>query len=167
MTAPRGQWRKQIAAGQVEKAQRAARSNRIACIGFVVLAGIGIYLFAPKWWQVVDFQRHNKTAPCTVFEEYTKNVHTRKGVTFIGYSIRYEFVVDGKPFSGSDTIEDPPSPTMTVHYHELAPGINRIELQNIYVDHGIFFALCLVLLASVIGAWVCTRTIRSAQATAE
>jgi hypothetical protein len=96
------------------------------------------------------FDKHDSSGPGTLDANYTIQTETRNGsVESVKYVVTYKFDVNGKQYTGKDTISTEPSdPEVTVYYmadnpQENALSQGRIKTINL-VFSGIAFLIALI-----------------------
>ncbi len=159
-----GRWQEQARKRQVSGGGARAGTNRLACIGLAILAGLLIYAFSFTWRESYDFYSHAVPAQATLDNDYVENTRRHKGVTTTSYTVKYSYSTPAGTFTGSDTISDPPAPTMTVYYHSQRPGASKLEyLGHFHIVCGIMAVMILGFAVSLLMARVYHRRVQLAK----
>jgi hypothetical protein len=162
-----GRWQQRAQVDGAADLAGKARLNRLACIGFVILCLLGTWSYAGVWWRRFDFVLHATPVQATLENDYTETRHSRGAISTSSFQVRYHFTVGGQPQSGSDSIDDPPSPTMTAYYHSRHPFDNCIEyMGHFWIETVVFAIICGGLMLSAFGVWFFHRRAAACDAVA-
>ena len=150
---------------------RLSQQNYYGAIGFAVFAVLGMGLTSKSHLlEPLDAITHLESVQASVHDKYMERTNTRRRKfrtsTTTSSQISYEFTVDGKKYTGGDTISGQPEKNMTVYYDRRNPKINGMDLcGRAYFNLGLFGVMILVLLACI-GAVVLHHRSESAAARA-
>jgi hypothetical protein len=129
---------------------RLSGQNMFACFGFLIMAGIGMFLsYETKLLPPLNVLLTAKRATATLNNHYSERQSTRRGISMTSYTVTYKFAVEGKDYQGVCTMGDTPEKEMDVWYLPSNPGINGMEIRgHAWIDIAIFAVMAIAFFAS-------------------